>query len=62
MTVHDLGRDNDDTLYLVMNNVPGPDLGAVLKQDGLPQVADTPAWTAQAADALHTAFSASPGT
>ncbi|MFG2234913.1 PQQ-binding-like beta-propeller repeat protein [Streptomyces sp. NPDC048723] len=54
VTVHDLGRDGDGTLYLVMENVPGRNLGAVL-QDGLPPVADALAWTAQAADALHAA-------
>lgn len=35
VTVHDLGRDGDGTLYLVMENVPGRNLGIVL-QDGLP--------------------------
>ncbi|MFD3309945.1 PQQ-binding-like beta-propeller repeat protein [Streptomyces sp. NPDC058694] len=54
VTVHDLGRDGDGTLYLVMENVPGRNLGVVLK-DGLPSVADVLAWTAQAADALHAA-------
>ncbi|WP_405681255.1 serine/threonine-protein kinase [Streptomyces sp. NBC_00868] len=58
VTVHDLGQDSDGTLYLVMESVPGRDLGAVLKQDGLPQVADALAWTAQAADALHAAHTA----
>lgn len=54
VTVHDLGRDGDGTLYLVMEKVPGRNLGVVL-QDGLPPVADVLAWTAQAADALHAA-------
>ncbi|MFJ9597985.1 PQQ-binding-like beta-propeller repeat protein, partial [Streptomyces virginiae] len=54
VTVHDLGRDGDGTLYLVMENVPGRNLGAVL-QDGLPPVADALAWTVQAADALNAA-------
>ncbi|MFD3677644.1 PQQ-binding-like beta-propeller repeat protein, partial [Streptomyces sp. NPDC058613] len=57
VTVHDLGRDGDGTLYLVMENVPGRNLGVVLK-DGLPPVADVLAWTAQAADALHAAHTA----
>ncbi|MEU8851946.1 PQQ-binding-like beta-propeller repeat protein [Streptomyces sp. NPDC048564] len=56
VTVHDLGRDGDGTLYLVMENVPGRNLGVVL-QDGLPPVADVLAWTAQTADALHAAHS-----
>ncbi|MGW7513845.1 protein kinase domain-containing protein, partial [Streptomyces massasporeus] len=56
VTIHDLGRDSDGTLYLVMENVPGRNLGVVL-QDGLPPVADALAWTAQAADALHAAHS-----
>ncbi|USQ89878.1 serine/threonine-protein kinase (plasmid) [Streptomyces phaeoluteigriseus] len=54
VTVHDLGRDGDGTLYLVMENVPGRNLGVVLK-DGLPPVADVLAWTAQTAAALHAA-------
>ncbi|WP_327267097.1 serine/threonine-protein kinase (plasmid) [Streptomyces sp. NBC_01232] len=57
VTVHDLGRDGDGTLYLVMENVPGRDLGVVL-QHGLPPVADALVWTAQAADALHAAHTA----
>ncbi|MFI9176100.1 protein kinase domain-containing protein [Streptomyces lincolnensis] len=57
VTVHDLGRDGDGTLYLVMEKVPGRNLGVVLK-DGLPPVADVLAWTAQAADALHAAHTA----
>ncbi|MFG3381435.1 serine/threonine-protein kinase [Streptomyces sp. NPDC047999] len=57
VTVHDLGRDGDGTPYLVMENVPGRNLGVVLK-NGLPPVADVLAWTAQAADALHAAHSA----
>ncbi|WP_330346687.1 serine/threonine-protein kinase (plasmid) [Streptomyces europaeiscabiei] len=57
VTVHDLGRDGDGTLYLVMENVPGRNLGVVLK-DGLPPVADALAWTAQVADALQAAHSA----
>ncbi|MEV5803272.1 serine/threonine-protein kinase [Streptomyces collinus] len=59
VTVHDLGRDRDDdgTLYLVMENVPGRNLGAVL-QDGLPPVADVLAWITQVADALHAAHTA----
>ncbi|OEJ36541.1 hypothetical protein BGK72_38255 [Streptomyces agglomeratus] len=56
VTVHDLGRDGDGTLYLVMENVPGRNLGVVL-QGGLPPVADVLAWTAQTADALHAAHS-----
>ncbi|MFJ6000301.1 protein kinase [Streptomyces sp. NPDC092370] len=56
VTVHDLGRDGDGTLYLVMEKVPGRNLGFVL-QDGLPPVADILAWTAQTADALHAAHS-----
>ncbi|MEU6688115.1 serine/threonine-protein kinase, partial [Streptomyces sp. NPDC046832] len=56
VTVHDLGRDSDGTLYLVMENVPGRNLGVVL-QDGLPPVADVLAWAAQVADALHAAHS-----
>ncbi|MDX3697755.1 protein kinase, partial [Streptomyces europaeiscabiei] len=54
VTVHDLGRDGDGTLYLVMEKIPGRNLGVVLK-DGLPPVADVLAWTVQAADALHAA-------
>ncbi|MCX4632713.1 protein kinase [Streptomyces sp. NBC_01443] len=54
VTVHDLGRDGDGTLYLVMENVPGRNLGVVLK-GGQSPVADVLAWTAQAADALHAA-------
>ncbi|MFF3677403.1 PQQ-binding-like beta-propeller repeat protein [Streptomyces sp. NPDC002120] len=54
VTVHDVGRDGDGTLYLVMENVPGRNLGVVL-QDGLPPVADALAWTAQTADALQAA-------
>ncbi|MEU8034594.1 serine/threonine-protein kinase [Streptomyces sp. NPDC049099] len=57
VTIHDLGRDGDGTLYLVMENVPGRNLGVVLN-DGLPPVADALAWTAQAADALHAAHTA----
>ncbi|MET8453488.1 serine/threonine-protein kinase [Streptomyces sp. NPDC005209] len=57
VTVHDLGRDGDGTLYLVMENVPGRNLGVVLK-DGPAPVADALAWTAQAADALHAAHTA----
>ncbi|MFF2404444.1 protein kinase domain-containing protein [Streptomyces goshikiensis] len=54
VTVHDLGRDRDGTLYLVMEKVPGRNLGVMLK--GGPQpVADVPMWTAQTADALHAA-------
>ncbi|MEV5107588.1 protein kinase [Streptomyces massasporeus] len=56
VTVHDLGRDGDGTLYLVMENVPGRNPGVVLKE-GLPPVADVLAWTAQVADALHAAHS-----
>ncbi|MFD5674073.1 PQQ-binding-like beta-propeller repeat protein [Streptomyces sp. NPDC127040] len=54
VTVHDLGRDGDGTLYLVMENVPGQNLGVVLEQ-GLPLVGDVLAWTAQVADALYAA-------
>ncbi|MFI8280814.1 PQQ-binding-like beta-propeller repeat protein [Streptomyces sp. NPDC085929] len=54
VTVHDLGRDGDGTLYLVMENVPGRNLGVVL-EEGLPPVRDVLAWTAQAADALYAA-------
>ncbi|MFC8175996.1 PQQ-binding-like beta-propeller repeat protein [Streptomyces sp. NPDC057325] len=54
VTVHDLGRDADGTLYLVMEKVPGRNLGAVL-QGGLRPVADALEWTAQTADALHAA-------
>ncbi|MEU3491240.1 protein kinase domain-containing protein, partial [Streptomyces massasporeus] len=57
VTVHDLGRDSDGTLYLVMENVPGRNLGIVLR-DGLPPVADALTWTAQVADAVHAAHSA----
>ncbi|MEV7445699.1 serine/threonine-protein kinase, partial [Streptomyces sp. NPDC091204] len=56
VTVHDLGRDGDGTLYLVMENVPGRNLGVVLEH-GLPPVGDVLAWTAQAADALYAAHS-----
>ncbi|MFJ8563234.1 PQQ-binding-like beta-propeller repeat protein [Streptomyces sp. NPDC093514] len=54
VTVHDLGRDSDGTLYLVMENVPGQNLGVVL-EEGLPSVADALAWGAQVADALYAA-------
>ncbi len=54
VTVHDLGRDSDGTLYLVMENVPGQNLRVVL-EEGLPSVADALAWTAQVADALYAA-------
>jgi serine/threonine-protein kinase len=57
VTVHDLGRDGDGTFYLVMEHVPGRDLAVVLR-DGAPPVADTIAWIAQAADALHAAHTA----
>ncbi|MGY4394188.1 serine/threonine protein kinase [Streptomyces sp. TE12347] len=54
VTVHDLGRDRDSTLYLVMEKVPGRNLRVVLH--GGPQpVADALVWTAQTADALHAA-------
>ncbi|WP_237291732.1 outer membrane protein assembly factor BamB family protein [Streptomyces sp. Sge12] len=54
VTVHDLGRDRDGTLYLVMENVPGQNLAVVLGK-GLPPVGDVLAWTTQAADALYAA-------
>ncbi|MEV7512659.1 serine/threonine-protein kinase [Streptomyces sp. NPDC091201] len=57
VTVHDLGRDSDGTLYLVMENVPGRNLGVVLEK-GLPPVGDVLAWTAQVADALYAAHTA----
>jgi Serine/threonine protein kinase len=57
VTVHDLGRDHDGVLYLVMEQVPGRDLAVVLRSGPLP-VADVLAWTAQAADALDAAHTA----
>ncbi|MGW3377852.1 outer membrane protein assembly factor BamB family protein [Streptomyces hydrogenans] len=54
VTVHDLGRDHDGTLYLVMEEVPGRNLHVVLQGGPLP-VADVLMWTAQTADALHAA-------
>ncbi|MFD8737466.1 PQQ-binding-like beta-propeller repeat protein [Streptomyces sp. NPDC059618] len=57
VTVHDIGRDDDGTFYLVMERVPGRDLAVVL-QDGPPAVADAVGWTAQVADALHVAHEA----
>ncbi|MEV0990951.1 serine/threonine-protein kinase, partial [Streptomyces sp. NPDC049949] len=54
VTIHDLGRDRDGTLYLVMEKVPGRNLGVVL-QAGPQPVTDVLVWTAQIADALHAA-------
>ncbi|MFE7236313.1 PQQ-binding-like beta-propeller repeat protein [Streptomyces sp. NPDC057596] len=58
VTVYDLGRDRDGTLYLVMELLAGRDLSAVLRHDGLPAIADAVNWTAQTADALAAAHAA----
>ncbi|MDI3405017.1 serine/threonine-protein kinase [Streptomyces cavernicola] len=58
VTVHDLGRDGDGTLYLVMELVGGRDLGKVLREEGPPAVATAVEWAAQAAAALAAAHEA----
>ncbi|MER5813373.1 serine/threonine-protein kinase [Streptomyces sp. NPDC002033] len=59
VTVHDLGQDpTDGTLFLVMELLPGRDLGAVLREDGVPAVATALSWTEQTAAALAAAHDA----
>ncbi|WP_331772653.1 serine/threonine protein kinase (plasmid) [Embleya sp. NBC_00888] len=59
VTVFDVGQDAaDDSLFMVMEFVQGRDLAAVLREDGVPPVADAVEWTGQAATALGRAHTA----
>ncbi|MFI1586265.1 PQQ-binding-like beta-propeller repeat protein [Embleya sp. NPDC020630] len=59
VTVFDVGHDTaDDSLFMVMEFVQGRDLAAVLREDGVPTVADTVDWTGQTAAALGRAHAA----
>lgn len=59
VTVFDVGQDAvDDSLFMVMEFVQGRDLAAVLREDGVPPVADAVEWTGQAAAALGRAHTA----
>ncbi|GAA1961423.1 serine/threonine-protein kinase [Kitasatospora viridis] len=58
VTVHDLGRDGDETLFLVMELVHGRTLAQVLREDGPPPVEPAVEWAALIADALEAAHGA----
>ncbi|MEU8137752.1 serine/threonine-protein kinase [Streptodolium elevatio] len=58
VTVHDLGREPDGTVFVVMELVAGRDLARVLHEDGMPAVRDAVEWSAQCADALAAAHDA----
>ncbi|MFJ5884769.1 protein kinase [Kitasatospora cineracea] len=58
VTVHDLGREPDGTVYLVMELLTGTDLAVRLRADGPPPVAETVDWTLQLCDALAFAHAA----
>ncbi|SEK50605.1 protein kinase domain-containing protein [Streptacidiphilus jiangxiensis] len=58
VTIHDLGQDDDGTLYLVMELLTGRDLAQVLRHDGPPALDAALDWTAQMCDALTVAHDA----
>ncbi|WP_198545089.1 serine/threonine-protein kinase, partial [Kitasatospora sp. NRRL B-11411] len=58
VTVHDLGREPDGTVYLVMELLTGTDLAVRLRADGPPPVAEAVDWTLQLCDALAFAHAA----
>lgn len=58
VTVHDLGREPDGTVFVVMELVAGRDLARVLREVGRLDVRDAVDWSAQCADALAAAHDA----
>lgn len=53
--VHDVGKTDDGTPYMVMECLEGADLAKVLKQDGPPRVVDACVWMEQACEAVEEA-------
>ncbi|MFJ4677602.1 serine/threonine-protein kinase [Kitasatospora sp. NPDC088783] len=58
VTVHDLGREPDGTVYLVMELLTGSDLAVRLRAGGPPPVAETVDWALQLCGALAFAHAA----
>ncbi|GAA2115518.1 hypothetical protein GCM10009759_60550 [Kitasatospora saccharophila] len=58
VTVHDLDREPDGTVYLVMELLTGTDLAVRLRRDGPPPVAEALDWMLQLCDALAFAHTA----
>ncbi len=55
VTIYDIGRSTDGTLFLVMELLAGRDLGKVLRQEGPPEISVALDWATQVADALAVA-------